>query len=181
MSTVSAYTPNAVPVDRDRYRQLAGSFPTGVTVVTVRDEKGAPKGLTSQSFVGLSTDPPLMLVAIDKSSRTLEVLKKAEGFVINFLKVGAEEISTRFASKSDEKFAGVAWRESRLFGGAPILHEHAVSYAECRTLMQQEAGDHWIFVAQVEGGEVLGGVPLMYYHRTYAAWPEEKPAPPVIS
>jgi hypothetical protein len=26
---------------------------------------------------------------------------------------------------------------------------------------------------------VLGGVPLMYYRRTYAPWPEEKPAPAV--
>lgn len=169
-----------MPVDRDRYRQLAGSFPTGVAIVTTCDENGAPKGLTTQSFVGLSTDPPMVLVAIDKTSRTLSALKRSKGFVVNFLKIGAEDTSTRFASKSDEKFTGVAWRASRVMDGAPILHESSVAYAECRTVTQQEAGDHWIFIAEVEAGEVLGGVPLMYYHRTYAPWPEEKPAPPVI-
>ena len=169
-----------MPVDRDRYRQLAGSFPTGVTIVTTRGENGDPKGLTTQSFVGLSSDPPLMLVAIDKSSRTLASLRRADGFIINFLKAGAEELSTKFASKSDQKFDGVPWRASRVVDGAPILHESSVAYAECRTVTQQEAGDHWIFIGEVEGGEVFGGAPLMYYRRTYAAWPEERPAPPVI-
>src|SRR5512140_1246962 len=101
-----------MPVDRDRYRSLAGSFPTGVTIITARAADGAPRGLTTQSFVGLSSDPPLMLVAIDRSSRTLEAMRAARGFVINSLKIGAEEVSTVFASKSDDKFAGVPWRPS---------------------------------------------------------------------
>src|SRR4051812_16040405 len=168
-----------MPVDRDRYRQLAGAFPTGVTIVTTCDPEGAPRGLTTQSFVGLSTEPPMMLVAIDKTSRTLRSLQQSRGFVINFLKTGADDVSTRFASKGDDKFEGIAWRPSRAADGAPILHESSVAYAECRTVLQQEAGDHWIFVGEVEGGEMLSGVPLMYSRRTYASWPEEKPAPPV--
>jgi flavin reductase (DIM6/NTAB) family NADH-FMN oxidoreductase RutF len=169
-----------MPVDRDRYRQLAGSFPTGVTIVTTTDAGGAPRGLTTQSFIGLSTDPPLVLVAIDKTARTLASLKRQPRFVVNFVKFGAEDVATRFASKSDDKFAGLAWRASAVAAGAPILHESSVAYAECRTTTQQEAGDHWIFIAEVEGGEVLGGVPLTYYRRTYAPWPQEKPAPPVL-
>lgn len=166
-----------MPVDRDRYRQLAGSFPTGVTVVTTLSSDGAPRGLTTQSFVGLSTEPPLMLVAIDKSSRTLAVLKSARCFVINFLKQGADDVSTTFASKGDDKFAAVPWRPSTVADGAPILHESSVAYAECRIVRQHEEGDHWVFVGEVEGGEMLGGAPLMYFRRTYTAWPEEKPAP----
>jgi flavin reductase (DIM6/NTAB) family NADH-FMN oxidoreductase RutF len=169
-----------MPVDRDRYRQLAGSFPTGVTIVTTKGADGSPRGLTTQSFIGLSTEPPLMLIAIDKGSRTLAALQKARAFVINFVKQGSDEVATKFASKSEDKFAGIPWRPSSVADGAPILHECAVAYAECVIVEQQEAGDHWMFIGRVEGGEVLGGVPLMYYHRSYAAWPEEKPAPPVI-
>lgn len=168
-----------MPVGRDLYRQLAGSFPTGVAVVTVRDAHGAPRGLTTQSFVGLSTEPPLFLVAIDKTSRTLVSLRRSRTFVINFLRTGAESVSTIFASKSEDKFAGVSWVPSIVAEGAPILRDSSVAYAECRTATQQEAGDHWLFIAEVEGGEVLGGVPLMYYRRTYAAWPDERPAPPI--
>jgi len=169
-----------MPVDRDRYRRLAGSFPTGVTIVTTKDEHGQPRGLTTQSFVGLSLEPPLMLVAIDKNSRTLAALRRSNSFVVNFLKAGADEVATKFASKSDDKFAGVAWRPSKAAEGAPILHELALAYAECQVVQEQEAGDHWIFIGRVDGGEFIGGVPLMYYQRTYAAWPEEKPAPPAL-
>jgi len=120
-----------------------------------------------------------MLVSIDKTARTLAALKHAKAFVINFLKVGAEDAATKFASKADDKFAGLAWRPSAVAGGAPILHQHSVAYAECTVVQEVDAGDHWIFIGSVEGGEVLGGTPLMYYHRTYAGWPEEKPAPAV--
>jgi 3-hydroxy-9,10-secoandrosta-1,3,5(10)-triene-9,17-dione monooxygenase reductase component len=169
-----------MPVDRDRYRELAASFPTGVTIVTTKDERGQPRGLTTQSFVGLSTEPPLVLVAIDKGSRTLAALRRSNCFVVNFLKAGADEVATKFASKADDKFAGVAWRPSRSADGAAILHEHSLAYAECQVVQEQESGDHWIFIGRVDGGEHLGGVPLMYYRRRYAAWPEEKPAPPAI-
>ncbi len=168
-----------MPVDRDRYRSLAGSFPTGVTIITARTADGAPRGLTTQSFIGLSMDPPLMLVSIDRTSRTLDALRGARGFVINFLKTGAEEVSTVFASKSDDKFAGVPWRPSDVADGAPILTEAAHAYAECVTDRTLEAGDHWIVIGRVEGGEVLGGTPLLYYRRMYAGWPEERPAPQV--
>ena len=168
-----------MPVDGDLYRKLAGSFPTGVAIVTTRAGDGSPKGLTTQSFVGLSMTPPLMLVSIDKNSRTLAGLREARGFVINFVKIGAEDVATRFASKAEDKFADVAWRPSEAAHGAPILHDSAIAYAECAMERSIEAGDHWMFIGRVEGGAVLGGVPLLYYHRTYAPWPEEKPAPPV--
>lgn len=168
-----------MPVDRDRYRSLAGAFPTGVTIISTRDAGGAPRGLTTQAFIGLSTEPPLVLVAIDRSSRTLAALRASRAFVVNFLRAGAEDVATRFATKADDKFAGIAWRPSAVAAGAPILHEAAAAYAECLVEQELQAGDHVVFVARVEGGEVLEGAPLMYYRRSYAAWPEERPAPPI--
>ncbi len=173
------YIDDPMPIDRDRYRSVAGAFPTGVTVVTTIDANGEPKGLTTQSFVGLSTEPALMMISVDKTSRTLPALQHQRAFVINFLKVGSEALATLFASKSDEKFRDVRWQPSTAAKGSPILRDASVAYAECVVADLIEAGDHWIFIARVEGGEVLGGVPLMYYRRTYAAWPEEKPAPQV--
>ena len=166
-------------VGRELYRTLSGSFPTGVLVVATLDPNGEPKGLLTQAFIGVSTDPPLMLVSIDKTSRTLPALQSRRAFVINFLREGSEEVATLFASKSDEKFRGVRWEPSPEADGSPILRDISVAYAACRVAETVEAGDHWLFIASVEGGELLGGSPLMYYRRNYTAWPEEKPAPPV--
>ena len=170
-----------MPVSRDLFRAISGSFPTGVLIVATLDEHGAPKGLTTQAYVGLSTEPPLVLVAIDKTSRTLRALEKHGAFVINFLKEGAEDVATLFASKSDEKFTNLKWEAATAAGGAPILREISVAHAACRVKETHEAGDHILFVASVEAGEARGGTPLMYYKRHYAGWPEEKPAPPVES
>jgi flavin reductase (NADH) len=168
-----------VPVTRDLFRAISSSFPTGVLIVTTLEEHGEPRGLTTQAFMSLSTDPPLVLVAIDKTSRTLPALQKRRGFVINFLKHGAEDVATLFASKSDDKFKDLRWEPAQEAGGAPIMRELSLAYAACRATEIHDAGDHILFVASVAGGEVLGGTPLMYYKRTYAAWPEERPAPRV--
>jgi flavin-dependent trigonelline monooxygenase, reductase component len=168
-----------MPVSRDLFRTISGSFPTGVLIVSTLDEQGEPKGLTTQAYIGVSTDPPLVLVSIDKTSRTLPALQHHRAFVINFVKEGAEDLATLFASKSDEKFKDLRWDPAPTAGGAPILREASLAYAACRLTETREAGDHILFIASVEGGELLGGTPLMYYKRTYAAWPEDRPAPPV--
>ena len=168
-----------MPVSRDLFRAISGSFPTGVLIVATVDDKGEPKGLTTQAYMGVSTEPPLVLVSIDKTSRTLPALRHHRAFVINFLKKGAEDVATLFASKADDKFKNVRWDASKESGGSPILRDISLAYAACRVTELHEAGDHILFIASVEGGEVLGGTPLMYYKRTYTAWPEERPAPPV--
>ena len=168
-----------MPVSRDLYRTISASFPTGVLIVATLDENKVPKGLLTQAYIGLSTDPPLMLISIDRTSRTLAALEKRRAFVINFLRAGAEDLATLFASKSDDKFSGVRWQPSPEAEGSPILRDVSVAYAACRVTESREAGDHWIFVGSVEAGAVFGGTPLMYYRRTYAAWPTERPAPPL--
>ena len=168
-----------MPVSRELFRAISSSFPTGVVIVATLDEQGEPKGLTSQAYVGLSMEPPLMLVSIDRTSRTLPALQKHRAFVINFLREGAEDVATLFASKADDKFRNLRWEPSPEAGGAPILRGLSLAYAACRVTQVHEGGDHVMFVGSVEAGETLGGTPLMYYKRRYAAWPEERPAPPV--
>lgn len=166
-------------VNKELYRALSGSFPTGVLIVATLDENEVPKGLLTQAYIGVSTEPPLMLVAIDKTSRTLPAIQHRRAFVINFLREGSEDLATLFASKADDKFRDVRWRPSPEAGGSPILPDVSVAYAACRVTDAREAGDHWLFGASVDAGEVFGGTPLIYYRRKYVGWPEEKPAPPV--
>lgn len=166
-----------MPVDRATFRELAGSFPSGVAIVTTVDQGGAPRGLTTQAFIGLSTEPPLVLVSLDRSSRTLAGLRACKRFVVNVLRGGSEDVSTRFASKSDDKFTGVRWIPSDVVPGIPILVDAVTAFMECTVVEVIEQGDHVMFVGSVEGGRSLGGPPLLYYRRTYAAWPEEKPGP----
>lgn len=164
-------------VDPDTFRAVVGAFPTGVTVVTTLDTDGAPRGLTSNAFSSVSADPPLLLVCVDKRSQTLPALEAAGAFVVNFLAAGRHALSSTFASRSPDKFAGVSWEPSAVANGAPILVHDVVAYAECVIHQRVEAGDHVILIGRIEAGATRPGSPLMYYRRTYAAWPDEAPAP----
>lgn len=156
-------------VNAEAYRAIAGAFPTGVAIVTARDTDGTPRGLTTQTFVGLSLDPPLVLVSLARDSRTLGAVERSGAFAVNILRADAEGLALRFASKRDDKFDGVPHEPSTVARGAPLLVRAAVAYAECATERLAEAGDHLVLIGRVDGGAVLGGTPLLYHRRTYAA------------
>lgn len=158
-------------ISADTFRSIVGSFPTGVTVVTAMGQDGHAKGLTSNAFASVSAEPPLVLICIDRSSRSLPTLLEAKSFVVHFLDESAADLSAVFASRSEDKFAGLDWTPSRFAGGAPVLREGVVAHAECRTQDEVEAGDHVILVGRIEAGARHEGSPLMYYQRQYGAWP----------
>jgi flavin reductase (DIM6/NTAB) family NADH-FMN oxidoreductase RutF len=164
-------------VDGQLFRAVVGSFPTGVTIVTTLGPDGVPRGLTSNAVCAVSLEPPLLLFCLDKRSTCLPVILETKAFVVNFLAAERGELATRFASQVDDRFAGTQWQPAPAAKGAPILVNDIIAHAECTLSQAIEAGDHYIFVGHIEEGSSTGGTPLMYLRRTYAAWPDEKPAP----
>jgi len=156
-------------VAREVFLEIMSAFPSGVGVVTTQDGE-EPRGLTTPALASVSADPPLLLVCVDVTSRTLPSLLQRRGFVVNFLRSGRDELARLFASKSEHKFVGVEWRPSP--SGLPVLHEDSVAWAECTTEREIEAGDHLILVGRVEAGEPLrpDDAPLMYYRRRWGEW-----------
>ena len=56
-------------------RDLLGSYPTGVAIVTTRAADGRNVGLTINSFASLSLDPPLVLWSLVNRSPNLAVFR----------------------------------------------------------------------------------------------------------
>ena len=162
-----------MPVDRTTFAEIMASYPAGVAIVTTLDPDGTPRGLTTTAVSSVSAEPPLLLVCVDRMSRTLPALR-AGRFVVNFLREGRSELARLFASKRDDKFEKVAWRPST--SGMPILEDDALAWAECVTVQELEPGDHVVLLGQVEegGGAADEDAPLMYYRRSWGVW---KPAP----
>jgi flavin reductase (DIM6/NTAB) family NADH-FMN oxidoreductase RutF len=163
-----------VPVDRDTFVEIMASYPAGVAIVTTLDTDGTPRGLTTTAISSVSAEPPLLLVCVDLTSRTLPALRSGGRFVVNFLREGRSELARLFASKADDKFETVTWTPTA--SGMPVLAEDALAWAECVTIQELEPGDHVILLGQVEEGEGAddGAAPLMYYRRSWGVW---KPAP----
>ena len=146
------------------FRSALRSFATGVTVVTTRDREGHPSGLTASAFTSVSLDPPLVLICVDHAATAHPDLRERGWFAVNILRRDQETLSRRFAVSGGDKFRDVAWHDSRT--GLPLL-DGALATLECRIVEAHEAGDHTIFIAQVETASIPGGRPLVYFHGSY--------------
>ena len=88
-------------------RKIMGQFATGVTVVTTGGPAGS-HGLTANAVASLSLDPPLVLVAVEKKTHSLEYLKVNRCFAVNILRLDQEDISRRFAKPGPKDFTGLS-------------------------------------------------------------------------
>lgn len=158
-----------MPADPTTFREVMSAFASGVAIVTAMDGD-VPRGLTTRSFVSVAAEPPLVLVSIDRTSRTLPAIRRSKAYVVNLLAADQRALSDLFASKAEDKFASVRWEPSAIAAGAPVLAGVSIAYAECRVTSEVPAGDHVLVLATVEGGRFLGGRPLLYYRRSYGGW-----------
>jgi flavin reductase (DIM6/NTAB) family NADH-FMN oxidoreductase RutF len=164
----------AVPpptVEVSAFREAMGSFPTGVTVVTVASDDGNIHGITVNSFSSVSLDPMLVLICLKKNSRGLGLIERAGAFAVNVLSAGQHDLARRFANRhrpaGPAMFDGVPFKSG--VTGCPVLVDATASF-DCRLRRSHPAGDHLIVL-----GEVVALVhrpqlePLIFHAGTYGA------------
>jgi flavin reductase (DIM6/NTAB) family NADH-FMN oxidoreductase RutF len=150
------------------FRKALGCFATGITVITV-DYEDEVHGMTANAFTSVSLDPVLVLVCVDQRARTHTHLHAKKRFGVNVLAENQRTISEYYASasRSHERAAleaGACFERTQ--HGTPVLCG-ALAYLECRLHTAQDAGDHTIFIAEVEEVVVRQGHPLLYFQGLY--------------
>lgn len=133
--------------DQVALRRALGRFATGVTVVTTLTPAGIPVGVTINSFASVSLEPPLVLWSLGNPSHHFELFRASGHYCINVLSARQTDISNRFASPVEDRFAGLVWHPG--LGGAPVLPGCCATF-EVRNEVQHPGGDHHIFVGLVE-------------------------------
>ncbi len=146
-------------------RDAFGVFPTGVAVVTTCGADGTPVGVTVNSFVSLSLDPPLVAWSLNRASPSRAAFERNSNFAINVLSAEQIHLSRRFGSRTPDKFSGLKF--DRGAGGAPLLAGSAAHF-ECRVTAAYPGGDHVLFVGNVERfAHDSSRVPLMFHAGRY--------------
>lgn len=128
-------------------RQVLGAFATGVTVITALDAHGKAHGLTVNSFSSVSLDPPLILWSQSVTAPSHPVFRDARRFAVNILSEDQIEVSRRFSTPGQDKFAGLTVIEG--LGGVPLIPGCA-AYLECTQETRFPGGDHTVFIGRVE-------------------------------
>ncbi len=144
---------------------------TGVTVVTTQAE-GLLFGMTVSSFTSICLEPPLVLVSLERISRTRQGIAQSGFFGITILNSQQQDVSERFASHlpgEADRFAGLPLRY--LTTGAPFL-AGGLAFLECKVIALHEASTHTVVFGEVVSVEVknlfeTADRPLIYYDRAY--------------
>jgi flavin reductase (DIM6/NTAB) family NADH-FMN oxidoreductase RutF len=150
------------------FRLACGQLATGVTVLTVERAPGKVHGMTANSLTSVSLDPLLLLICVDQRAHFLPMVKDKKRFGVNILKEGQQAISKYFAQTEEkpelEAQLGIRyrWTESRI----PLLDD-ALVHVACNVVASYIAGDHTIFLGEVESAEVFDGEPLLYFRGGY--------------
>ncbi|HVP55834.1 MAG TPA: flavin reductase family protein [Candidatus Eisenbacteria bacterium] len=155
-------------VTQAEFREAMGCFATGVTVITV-DCAGEVHGMTANAFTSVSLHPLLVLVCVDHRAQTHAHLHARKRFGVNVLSEGQRAISEFYARPERSQERAEAEAEARFVRtphGTPALRG-ALAYLECRLHTAQDAGDHTLFIAEVEDVVVRQGNPLLYFRGKY--------------
>lgn len=148
------------------FRDVVGTFVTGITVVATGGDE--PAGMTTNSFASVSLDPALVLFCARRGSKVDRALAASRCFSVNVLTDRQEVVARHFASPDRgvgvESFASVPWLPGTC-GGAPILTE-ATAALECSLWQTYDGGDHSIVVGKVERIHHLAhSGSVLAYHR----------------
>lgn len=154
-------------IDARQMREAMSRFCSGLTVVTGMDpSNGEPIGFTCQSFSSLSLEPPLIMIAPSRTSRTWARISETGAFTVNVLAEHQEWVSRTFGRPITNKFASVPWRLGST-GAARIASSAA--WVDCTVHAQYDGGDHHIIVGAVKGLDVSRyDRPLLFHRSAYS-------------
>ena len=152
-------------MDTIEFRRIMGHWTTGVSVVGARVGEGVLFGLTANAVSSVSLQPSLVLACVETGADTHDAIAAAGAFSVNVLSAHQESLARRFAADDvSEKFDGVGWRTE--ITGAPVLDE-TLAWLDCTVWAQYPAGDHTIYVGEVQAGDARDAQPLVYYRGGY--------------
>jgi flavin reductase (DIM6/NTAB) family NADH-FMN oxidoreductase RutF len=152
-------------IDSRHFRNVLGTWPTGVCVITSVEADGTRHGLVVGSFSSISLDPPLVGFFPDKRSSTWPKIAETGRFCVNVLGADQLELCKRFAARAEDKFAELAHDHTP--SGMPLL-EDAIAWIDCTVERIEDIGDHYLVVGAVESLDRReDGTPLLFFRGQY--------------
>ena len=150
-------------VDPARFRHALGHFCSGIVIVTAM-EGGRPVGLTCQSFLSLSLDPPLVGFSPAKTSLSYPSIRQAGSFCSIMLTEEQGVLCAGFARSNVDKWLGVQWSPGTT--GSPML-DGALASIDCLIEAEYDAGDHFFVVGKVIDVVTSEAEPLLFFRGGY--------------
>ncbi len=161
-------------IDRQLLRNVYGSFPVGVTVVTTRDPDGRLWGMTASSFNSISMDPPLVSISIIARTPSHGAFTRNDEFAISVLGADQADMARKFATPAEDKLSGVDFEQTQF--RSPVL-AGASAWLVCTPERVLEIGDHSLLVGRVVACRSSEVSSLAYHRGGFFGLVEQDAAP----
>ena len=121
----------------------------GIYVVTMgKGEEG--NALTISWLAQVSSDPPMVMVAIKNSHQSARMLTESDYFAVNLLSVDQVEIAKAYYGPAESGYDKLKGRKvsPAPVSGCPLVNG-AVGYLDCKIVKSVPTGNHTVFIAEV--------------------------------
>ncbi|MFI5953926.1 flavin reductase family protein [Cryptosporangium sp. NPDC051539] len=151
----------------DVLRRTFSTFPSGVVAVCGTTPDGETVGMTVSAFVPVSLDPPLIGVAIQRSSRTWAVLRELPSLGVSVLAADQHLEARQLAAREGNRFTGIDL--GNLTEGGAVFLTNSVSRFDCVPESETPAGDHTMVLLRIRALSVSADVtPLVFHDSAFA-------------
>jgi flavin reductase (DIM6/NTAB) family NADH-FMN oxidoreductase RutF len=109
-------------------------------------------------------EPPAVSVAIKKGRPIVEYIDESRAFVVNVIGESTGPMFKHFGKgfgPGEEAFAGLSIHE--LPEG--LVLDDCIAHLAVRVLSRAEAGDHWVYVAQITQGGASDAAPYVHLRK----------------
>lgn len=148
-------------LDPTLLREAFARFPSGIAALCATID-GAPQGIVASSFtVGVSLEPALVSFAVQNTSNTWPIVRRAERIGVSILGAEHHGVCRQIASKTGDRFAGLDLSVPR--SGAVFLDRSAL-WLETSVYAEVPAGDHHVVLLEVHAVSTHDGehAPLVF-------------------
>jgi flavin reductase (DIM6/NTAB) family NADH-FMN oxidoreductase RutF len=143
-------------------RKTLGMFTTGVTVITTLKGEQV-HGMTANSFMSVSLEPPLVLISLDRRTKLCGMLHEGGRYGVSVLCDSQAALSDRFAGRPCEDCPSPRFDLVHL---APLV-DGALAHFVARVERSYWGGDHSLFLGRVEYARHHAGTPLLFHGGRY--------------
>lgn len=149
------------------YRRTFSKLATGVTVLSAYTGLG-PVGVTANSVVSVSLDPPLVGWFPAQSSTTWPRIRATGRFCVSVLARDQAEVSRALARASEDRFTGLDLTDRPCGPGIA----GALAWIDCEIESEQTAGDHFAVTARVVSMNSADeeSAPLIFFRGDYGTF-----------
>lgn len=144
-------------IDEMDFRKSWSFFPTGVSVLAVKNQNDFIHGMTASSVMSISLDPPIIMVSVGIERSILKNLETSEFISVSLLSKDQSDIANHF-SKTHNSDNDFFYQKKDVF-----YIKDSLCYFLCKKHNSVKIGDHFVYFLEVEKLEFQDKPPLVWY------------------